>query len=112
MYEARPSSHYKAGDTIHFYVEPQNYGYKPAGDLSEFGMTADLLVIQHGNIVIGKKDFLKEDFKSHHRNKEFMMNGTISFDGAPPGDYVMELVMHDMVSGQTAKADLPFTIDK
>ena len=112
MYEARLSHHYKAGETIHFYVEPRDYGYRPVGELSEFGMTADLLVIQDGKVIVKRDGFLKADLKSHHQNKEFMMNGTVSFDGAPPGNYTMELVLHDMVSGQTAKADLPFTIDK
>lgn len=112
VYDARPSRHYKAGEAIHFYVEPRNYGYKQADGLFEFDMTADLLVIQGSNIVFGKKAFLKTDLKSHHQNKEFMLNGSVSFDDAPPGNYTMELVVHDLVSGQTAKTDLPFTIDK
>ena len=41
-----------------------------------------------------------------------MLYGDLNIGGAPPGDYLLEIIVRDKVSRQVAKVTLPFTIDE
>jgi len=111
MYEARDSSHFKVGEPLMFFIEPLGYKYKSTGDMVTFGLSMDLVLTRKGDVLFSKDDFLNVDFQSHHANTELMLNGTLNVSGAPAGDYQIELVVRDHSSAQTARTQLPFTID-
>jgi hypothetical protein len=37
MYDARPTHHYKVGDTVILYLEPSDYKYQHDNDMFTFG---------------------------------------------------------------------------
>jgi hypothetical protein len=111
MYEARGSNHFKVGEPLKFYIEPLGYKYKRSGDLVTFGVSMDLRLVQKGEALFAKDNFLDVNFESHHDNAEVMLNGSLDLTGAPAGDYRIELSVRDHGSSDIAHASLPFTID-
>ena len=111
MYEKRDGSSFKSGETMQVYLEPQAYKYKQTGDDIAFGMTMDFSVLnKDGTILGGKEKFLDVTLHSHHRNTEIMLNASVNIQNAPPGEYQLELVVHDQSSPDVARARLPFVI--
>jgi len=111
MYDARGSDIFKPGEKLSFYVEPQGYKFKTTGDTVSFGIAMDIaLTSPAGEILYHQDNFLNQDFTSHHANEELMLNGDLDINGAKPGDYVLELTLHDKLASGTASAKLPFTI--
>ena len=109
--QKRPSNHYKAGETILFYIEPVGLKHKPQGEMITCGLSMDLLVKRDGTIVFGKEGFLSADFPSRHPVQEIMLNGDLTIR-APTGPYELELVLHDHNSAEVGRATLPFVIDE
>ncbi len=108
MYELREGgSRFKSGEAMYVYVEPLAYKYKTAGADVTFGLTMDFTVLsKDGNILGGKEKFLDVSFRSHRHNTEIMLNATITIQSAPPGDYQLELTVHDQSSPDVAHARL------
>ena len=52
----------------------------------------------------------KQEFASHERKRELFFDVTMSVDGAPPGDYVLAYILHDLRSGRTTRIEQPFKI--
>lgn len=111
MYETRGSNVFKPGEPLLFYIEPLGYKFKTVGDTSTFGIAMDIeLVSSSGTSLYRQDDFMNQGFKSHHMNQELMLNGTVTLDGASPGDYVMVLTLHDKIGEGSSTAKLPFVI--
>jgi hypothetical protein len=68
------------------------------------------LMTPSGDVLYRKDGFLTQDFVSHHRNEELMLNGDLDITGAASGAYVVELTLHDKLASGAAIATLPFTI--
>ena len=47
---------------------------------------------------------------SHARNREFVLTFSLDLTGAPAGDYVLEYVVQDLASDETATISMPFSI--
>ena len=109
---ARTSNVFKPGEKLVAYVEPVGYGWKANGkDSFDFGFDVDFLIKSpDGKIVAGQENFAKLRQTSHARNREFMLTLTMSLDGAPAADYVLEYKLRDITGNKSAIVTLPFKI--
>jgi Tfp pilus assembly protein PilF len=111
-YDARPSNVFAPGEKLLSYMEPVGYAYAAEGNGLRFGVSIDFEILsKDGKVLTGQKDILKQEFASHDRNREFFFNGTMSMDGAPPGDYVLAYILHDLGSARTTRVEQPFKIE-
>ena len=112
MYQLRPDSRFKPGEPMHVYVEPLAFKARQDNGEFAFGVSVDFAVLSKtGDTLVTREKFLDAGFRSHRRNTELMLNATISLESAPPGDYQLELTVHDKASADVARARLPFTIE-
>lgn len=111
-YIERPDNRFKAGEQIIIYAEPFGYGYQPNADGTfVLGVRVDLAIkTPAGEIVLEQKDFANLELTSHTKNREFLLTLTLDISGAPAGDYVLEYLVHDLASDETAPISMPFTI--
>lgn len=112
IYEPHPTSTYRPGEPIIAYAEPVGFDYQEtAPGLWQFGFDVDLLIkTADGRILGGQENFDRLALTSRARNREFMLTLTLDLDGAPPGDYVVEYTLVDIVSDKTGVISLPFAI--
>lgn len=112
VYEPKQGAVFSPGEQIVVYAEPVGYGYLASEDSSySFGFDFDLLVkTEDGTIMGGQEKFARTELKSREQNREFLVTLTLSLDGAPAGNYVLEYLAHDIASDETATIQLPFTI--
>jgi len=112
QYTERSNNVFAKDEKLVVYAEPVGYGWKDIGKGQyEFGLMVDFLIKSpDGKVLTGQENFANLDMKSHARNREFMVVLTLSVEGAPPGDYVLEYKLHDIASEKTASVDLPFKI--
>ncbi|MCF8031953.1 MAG: hypothetical protein K9K66_11200 [Desulfarculaceae bacterium] len=109
MYEPREDNVYQVKDAkILAYLEPVGYEIATeSGGLYEFGFRADLTFLKpDGQVVGGKKDFMKVNFKSHTFNREVFLNVTVTVSGLEPGEYILALRIHD-IADQQAVVSMP-----
>lgn len=112
LYEPHPTTAYRPGEPIIAYAEPVGYGYsQPAPGLWQFGFDVDLLVkTADGQVLGGQENFERLALTSRAQNREFMLTLTLDFEGAPPGDYVVDYTLNDIASDKTGLISLPFSI--
>lgn len=112
VYEPKQGAVFSPGEQIVVYAEPVGYGYQSNDDGTySFGFDFDLVVkTEDGQIMGGQEKFARTELKSRVQNKEFLVTLTLSLDGAPAGNYVLEYLAHDIASDETATISLPFTL--
>lgn len=108
------SNTFIVGEKLNAYAEPVGYGWKDLGNgLFEFGFRVDVLVKKpDGQLLFGKENFAKAALQSRARIRDFNLNLYLGSTGVPPGDYVVEYKVHDIVKDQTTSWSLPFTLVK
>ena len=110
-FEPRDGNVFKPGEKLITYVEPIGYVWKPTGDAYEFGVSVDFIIKgADGKILAGQEKFGEFLNTSHEKPQEFMLNLTLSLDGAAPGDYVLRYTLHDLGGAKTATIEQPFVI--
>jgi hypothetical protein len=110
-YSERPTNVFKAGEKLLTYIEPVGYTWKQQGKMFNFGVIVDFVVKNaDGKILAGQENFAKLSLASRTKLQEFMLNLTMSVDGAGPGKYVLEYKLHDLGSDKTVVVDQPFEI--
>lgn len=112
IYKEKSPAVFKPGEPVVVYAEPVGYGWiENADGTFTFGFDVDLLVkTAAGQVVGGQDDFQRLALTSKARNREFMLTITLTLDGAPPGDYVVEYKTRDIASDKAGTISLPFTI--
>lgn len=112
QYVSRESNVYKPGEPVVLYVEPIGYSWaEEAGDLYRFGFDVDLVLkARDGSVISEQKQFLKTSQSGHAANQEFSMDLTLTIDGAPDGEYVLEYIIHDSVSGEATTVSHDFAV--
>ena len=107
IYNKRADNVYKAGQPILVYVEPMGYNHRLRQDGKyEFGVISDFIVKRpSGEILGGKKNVARMVLVSSRPNQEMFLNLTYRLSGAPPGKYVIETVLHDVVSNKMVSID-------
>jgi hypothetical protein len=111
MYTPRPPAPFKAGEQLVVYAEPLAFGWKSIeGHQYEFGFTVDFVLKTAAGKVIGGQDkFADWVFKSRAQNREVFLKLDLDLTGASPGDYLLDLRVHDSEADKTAMIELPFT---
>jgi len=110
-YEERASNIFKPSEKLITYVEPIGYTWKANGEIYEFGVIVDFIVKSaEGKVLAGQEGFARFVKTSRAKLQEFMLTLTLSVDGAPPGNYVLEYKLHDIGSDKTSTFEQPFTI--
>ncbi len=111
IYEKRPTSEFKSGETLIVYSEPQGFGYGEDGDYSIIDMGLDYeLKDATGKSLAKQESFSNWKIRSLYPNKEFMGKLTFSFTGIPVGDYELSTTVHDKNSEKSASFSLKFKI--
>lgn len=110
-YAERPTNVFRRGEPLLTYAEPIGYSWTPVPDGFRFGVTLDFLVkSRDGKVLGGQEKFLTFSQTSQAKVRELMLNVDLNLTGAPPGDYVLHYVLHDVGSGRTAAIEQPFRI--
>lgn len=114
VYTEKSGTIFAPGEQLVVYAEPVGYGYKPGADgTNTFGFNFDLVVkTEDGEIVAGKDNFASFELVSKTQNREFLVSLTLSLNEAPPGNYILQYLAHDIASDETASISMPFTISE
>lgn len=116
VYEPRDGNVYryqgKELPAIRIYMEPVGYGIQSLpGGKYRIAVEMDLeLYDKAGKKLFGRKGFFNQEIKSHHRNREYYLNITLHLRGAPPGNYTVRLITHDLVGGGQRESGIPVVI--
>lgn len=112
MYRQKEPGRYLSGEPVVVYAEPYGYGWiENADGTFTFGFDVDLLLkTARGDVIADQDNFQRLALTSRARNREFMLTITLTIDGAPPGDYVVEYRTRDIASPKEGAFSLPFSI--
>ena len=111
VYTPRADAVYAPVDSIVIYAAPVGYHWQAVDGGWRFGLEADLAVLsQQGEVLLDLPDFGRAEMQSRVQNTEYHMVITLNLTGAPEGEYVLALVLTDIVSGASMQTTLPFQI--
>ncbi len=111
MYQPRPANSFGAGEEMIAYAEPIGFGWGKQGDEWLIDWAADVIIrSKDGTELKRVNDFQHITVKSHERNQEVFASFTYTLSGVPPGEYVVDTILRDKVSGKTGSFSLPFVI--
>lgn len=111
-YQPRADNVYPAeAATILAYLEPRCYRFVRQGEAWTFGLAADVYLLDPaGEVLFGKENFITTSLTSRNRVRDFFLNVTLKLSGAPPGEYVVRLVVKDHNGPGTAETRLPIVL--
>jgi hypothetical protein len=109
MFNPRENNVYASGEPVLAYVEPRGYRVtSPQPGLFAFGVRVDVsLLSPQGEVLWGKENLLVKDMVSRRFNREFYITLTLNFKGAPAGEYVLLLTLHDQQASTPVQVRLP-----
>ncbi len=112
MFTPRKDNVYPAGQSrIVIYMEPRAYKFRKEPQGYSLGVAMDIYLLDpSGKVLFGREGFLRQRFTSRHRVREMMLNATLTLSGAPAGQYLIKLVVHDLNSKATATAKVPIVL--
>ncbi len=100
------------GMPIYVYLEPMGYRVERL-EKGRFAISMSMdvaLLDAQGKYMFSKNDFINIHTISHHFNRQFFINVTVSLKGAPPGKYKLLLTVKDKAGGQKAQVKLPIQL--
>jgi hypothetical protein len=110
-YNPRENNVFASGVKMVIYAEPVGFGWRKNGDLWQTDVAIDVVVKgKDGAALQRAQDFTNLRIGSRVRNREMMAQLTYSFTGIPAGEYVVDSIMRDKVSGKTGTFSLPFVV--
>lgn len=107
VYEVRHSNVFSSGETFILYVEPAGMAYGPVTEgveqLYNTKLSADITISDgQGNVLAELTDLPMTNIISHHKNKELFLTLSVEQQSPfPPGDYVINYVVNDDISGES-----------
>ena len=111
QYDPRRSDVFAADATMLAYAEPIGFGWRKLGEIWNAALVADFVIRSKAGVELyGQKAFGRFPVASRVRNREFDLNLTFRVSGISPGAYVLQIVLHDTVSGKEGSCALPFSI--
>ena len=112
IYNLRPTTSFKLGESIYVYAEPYGYGFgTPSAGLYGIGFFVDLQVMAaDGNILGEIPDVAELDLSSRVRNREFQATITYDLSGIEPGSYVLVTTLRDKNSAKSGSFETPIDI--
>jgi hypothetical protein len=110
-YSPRENNVFASGAKMVIYAEPVGFGWRKSGDVWQTDVAIDVVVKgKDGTVLQRAPDFTNLRIDSHVRNREMMAQLTYSFTGIPAGEYVVDSIMRDKVSGKTGTFSLPLVV--
>jgi hypothetical protein len=111
LYEVRPSNVFAVDEPIHVYLEPEGYGWKDEAGINRFGVKVGLRVLNpDAQELFAKADFLDLTATSAERPTDFYGTFTLNLTGLSAGSYVLELILTDAASDETATVAMPIEV--
>lgn len=112
IYNPRPTTSFKAGESIFVYAEPFGYGFgEPGPGLYSIGFFVDLQVVAADGAVLGEVPNVAElDLTSRVRNREFLATITYDLSGLESGSYVLITSLRDKNSAKSGSFETPIEI--
>lgn len=111
LLEERGSNAFGIGEPIHIYLEPVGYGFAEEGGINRFGMEIGLRILSpEAQELFSQAGFLNLTTQSAERPTEFFGNVTLNLSGLGSGSYVLELVLDDIASDETATVAMPIEV--
>jgi hypothetical protein len=103
-YTPRKDAVFQGDEPMRFYLEPKNLVYpRNAEGFYTPGLAIDLEVRDAaGTVVGGQERFGVFPFTSRSPLQDIFANLEVSMTGAPPGEYEVRFILHDMNSAKTA----------
>jgi len=109
VYDPRESNVYKSGAEMIAYAEPIGFGWRKSGDLWRMKLVADVKSMD-GAELFRQANFQPLEIGSRVQNREFFGHFTYTLTDIPAGEYVIDTILHDTVTGKSGTMSLPFVI--
>jgi len=110
-YNPRETNIYASGAEMLAYIEPVGFGWRKSGDVWRTDLAADLVVkAKDGTELFRQDDFEKLQISSRVRNREFMARFTYTLTGIPAGEYMIDTILRDAVTGKSGTVSLPIVV--
>ncbi len=112
LYNPRADNVLKPGEHALIYIEPVGFGYKvDANSFTIFGLTVDLSIAKpDGTVVFSQNNWAHLEWISRIRIHEVIMNMDLGLGPLPAGDYMLNFLVHDENSTETAPFNLSIKI--
>jgi hypothetical protein len=111
VYNPRENNVYGSGAKMIAYAEPVGFGWRQSGEVYQTDLAIDIVVKDKtGAELLRRSDFSGMKLGSRVQNREFMATFTYTFSGIPAGEYVLDTIVRDKVSGKSGTFSLPFVV--
>lgn len=112
IYNLRPTTSFKLGESIYVYAEPYGYGFGSPGEgLYSIGFFVDLRVVAADGSILGEIPNVAElDLTSRVKNREFQATITYDLSGITPGSYVLVTSLRDKNSAKSGSFETTIEI--
>jgi putative sensory transduction regulator len=102
---------FATGEKMFFYGEPVGYGWRKMGEMWQMEFVADAaLRNKNGEVLWEQREIMDKQLQSRVRNREFMTTFTYRFPQIPAGEYIIDAILHDRVTGKNVTTSLPFVV--
>lgn len=102
---------YATGEKMFFYGEPVGYGWRQIGDMWQMEFVADAaLRNKNGEVLWEQREVMDKQLQSRVKNREFITTFTFRFPQIPAGEYIIDTILHDRVTGKSVTTSLPFVV--
>ncbi|MGZ9092854.1 MAG: YbjN domain-containing protein [Rhodoplanes sp.] len=110
-YNPRENNIYASGVKMIAYAEPLGFGWSQSGDIFRIELVTDIVVKdKDGKELLRQEKFQTLKIGSRVRNREFMATFSYTFEGIPRGEYIVDTLVRDLVTGKTGTFSLPFVV--
>lgn len=112
IYEERPTNVFPSTGPLYIYLNTEGYGWNDAGGSYEFGLEVGIrLLTAGGDIIYEEANFLDLKIGSREMVTEMFVNITLDMTDFALGDYVIDLVLSDIASDETANVTMNFAVE-
>ena len=109
-YIPREDNTFRSGETLHLYVEPIGFSYRPHGRLNAVDLSFDLAIYDEAGEELFKQErFSGFQYQGREKVRELYVNMEIKVTGLPSGSYTVGVTTRDLVTGDLGEFRLPFT---
>ncbi len=110
-YKPRAGNVFTPDEPLIVYTEPIGVSWIKDGDEFATKLTVDFEIrLPDGKVLAGQRGFGEFALSAREPPLDFMTHVKLDVTGAPAGDYILGLTMHDTNSGKSMTTDLPFEI--
>lgn len=111
-YVARKNADFRAGEDLHFYLEPKNLVYPRSADGTyRPAFDVGFEIVDKAGETVGKQErFGSFHFTSRSALQDIYVNLHLTLEGAPPGAYEIRFTVKDANSSKTATVKQGFNL--